>query len=151
MMPVRTALPDVDWDADQTFCNKHDEEKGCNWCRSFQKEPEFDGRHEVAKEIAHRLGSQGISFETVAGAESALDFLDIAYANKGPPSAGIDFAMKRVLKGVKAGEECNPLTCWHCGLRVWLLDASLHLASQPINACVSQNLTQLLCDCFISE
>jgi hypothetical protein len=123
-MPARTALPDINWAADQTFCNKHDEEKGCTWCRSFEKEPEFDGRLDVAREIAHRLGSQGISFETVAGADSALDFLDIAYANKGPPSAGIDFAMKRVLKGVKAGEKYNLLIVLALWLAIWLIDAN---------------------------
>jgi hypothetical protein len=58
-MPARTALPDVNWAADQTFCNKHDEDKGCNWCRSFEKEPEFDGRLDVAREIAHRFGAKG--------------------------------------------------------------------------------------------
>jgi hypothetical protein len=75
------------------------------------------------------LGGQGISFETVAGADSALDFLDISYANKGPPSAGIDFAMKRVLKGVKAGEKCNSLIVLALWLAIWLIDAN------PNNKC----------------
>lgn len=103
-MPAKAALPDVDWAADQTFDNIPDEEKGCTWCRAFENEPEFNGRFDVAKVIAHRFGSQGISFETVAGANGTQKFIEIAFANKGPPSAGIMFAMERVLLGVKAGK-----------------------------------------------
>lgn len=107
-MPARTALPDVEWAPDQTFENIPDEEKGCSWFRAFESEPEFDGRTDVAKTIAHRFGSQGISFQTVVGTTSSQMLLAIAFANKGPPSAGIGFAVERVLQGVKAGSTNRP-------------------------------------------
>lgn len=112
-MPAKAALPDVEWVLDQTYENAPDEEKGCSWFRAFENEPEFDERTDVAKVIAHRFGSQGISFQTVVGTTSVQKLLEIAYANKGPPSAGIGFAMERVLHGVKAGSTKLRSLCWH--------------------------------------
>jgi hypothetical protein len=101
-MVAKTALPEVDWAADQEFNIPTDEEKGAAYMRTSLSLQGDSTLPKPGQAIAQRFGNQGNNLEIAARATSSQKFLNIAFANKGPPC--ICFGKERVLYGVSASK-----------------------------------------------
>ena len=70
---------------------------------NFYGNSEFRGKESHVQQVAHKLGQQGITFQSVRGKTLAPEELLNAVFTT-PPRIGFKICMLRVLKEVEAGE-----------------------------------------------
>lgn len=93
----------VPWQTGFTFEDEASKQISETWYWMLSRNSEYKGKESKLQKVAHRLGEEGITFQSVRGKTLTTEEL-LSAAFSSPPKLGIKSCMLRVLKEVEEGE-----------------------------------------------